>query len=296
MPAVSVLIPAYNVEGYLPKCLDSVLSQTFKDFEVVLIDDGSTDKTGKVCDEYAARDLRIKVLHQENKGISATRNCCLQQAKGEYVQFVDGDDWVEPNMLEAMLYKMAECNADIVGCCFWEERQRNARKIETYYENRDAFLYDVLQNNWGVLWKLLIKRNIITKYNILFPQGINGGEDFVFVVKALFYARQVVCVNDALYHYNRTNITSFIAKPSYEKILNQYDATELVDVFLKTEKKNFETSVLNRRKAVVKSSLMKCAFFRSYRLYSNVDLWAFRNISGKKTKLLFLCSFLFNLI
>lgn len=294
MPAVSVLIPAYNVERYLHKCLDSVLSQTFVNFEVILIDDGSTDGTGKICDDYAAKDSRIKVYHQGNKGISATRNLCLQHANGNYIQFVDSDDWIEPNMLDVMYSKAGECCADVVGCSFWDERESESEIVDTFYENKESFFYDILQNRWGVLWKLLIKKRVLTECKISFPQGVDGGEDFVFVTKTLFYASKVVCVRDVLYHYNRTNATSFISTPSYEKLMYQYEATNMVSSFVKEKMKYFDLHILDYRRFVVKRALLGNCFFKSFRFYPDIDLWAIKKVSGMKGKVLFFFSYLAN--
>lgn len=116
MPELSIIVPVYKVEKYLPKCIDSILAQTFTDFELILIDDGSPDRCGDICDEYAAKDDRIIVIHQENKGVSAARNAGLDIARGEYIGFVDSDDWIEPEMYETMLATAKESKAGIVIC------------------------------------------------------------------------------------------------------------------------------------------------------------------------------------
>ena len=118
---ISVIVPVYNVELYLEKCLDSILAQTYSDLEVLVIDDGSTDRCGEVCDRFAEQDHRIKEFHTENHGLSAARNLGLDQMQGKYVGFVDNDDWIEPDMYE-MLFNIAEqTNADIVTCRFYKE-------------------------------------------------------------------------------------------------------------------------------------------------------------------------------
>ena len=115
-PKISVLIPVYNSEKYIKRCIKSVLSQTFLDFELLLIDDGSSDSSGDICDTFAEQDERIKVYHKQNEGISATREFCITHAQGDYIQFIDSDDWVEPDMLHEMYNKAKECDSDIVGC------------------------------------------------------------------------------------------------------------------------------------------------------------------------------------
>ena len=103
MPRLSVIVPVYNVETFLPACIDSILSQTFRDLELILIDDGSPDACGRICDKYAEKDTRVRVIHQENRGVSAARNAGLQIASGEYIGFVDPDDWITPEMYAMLL-------------------------------------------------------------------------------------------------------------------------------------------------------------------------------------------------
>ena len=115
MPKISVIVPVYKVEPYLHECVDSILAQTFTDFELILVDDGSSDNCGKICDEYAAKDSRIRVIHQENRGVSAARNAALDAAKGEFIAFIDSDDVVNVYYLEVLLSGMDE-DTDIVAC------------------------------------------------------------------------------------------------------------------------------------------------------------------------------------
>ena len=120
-PAVSVIVPVYKAENYLCHCVDSLLAQTFPDFEILLIDDGSPDHSGDICDEYARKDSRVRVFHKENEGVSSTRQCGIDNAKGEYTIHADPDDWVEPDMLEELYKKAKEEDADVVICDFYED-------------------------------------------------------------------------------------------------------------------------------------------------------------------------------
>ena len=115
-PLISIIIPVYKVEPYLRKCLDSVVQQTYRNLEIILVDDGSPDSCGAICDEYATKDERITVIHQENKGLSAARNAGLDIATGDYIQFVDSDDWIEPDALATVLSIAEDHHVDIV--CF----------------------------------------------------------------------------------------------------------------------------------------------------------------------------------
>ena len=113
---ISIIVPIYKVEEYLPRCIESILNQTYQDFELILVDDGSPDLSGDICDVYAETDPRIKVIHQENSGISDARNEGLSRAKGEYISFIDSDDWVHPEFLQQLLYTIEKYDADIAEC------------------------------------------------------------------------------------------------------------------------------------------------------------------------------------
>ena len=120
-PKISIIVPVYKAENYLHRCVDSILTQTFSDFEVLLIDDGSPDKSGYICDEYARKDSRVRVFHKENGGVSSARQCGIDNAYGEYTIHADPDDWVEPTMLEELYAKAMDEDADMVICDYYED-------------------------------------------------------------------------------------------------------------------------------------------------------------------------------
>lgn len=295
MPKISVLIPAYNVERYLPKCLDSVLSQTFDDFEIILINDGSTDGTGKLCDDYAARDSRIKVYHQSNKGISATRELCLQYASGDYIQFIDSDDWVEPDILEIM-YSMAQAsNSDVIECSFYLETANASKPFCFNHSKKEDFLNDSIAGKWAVLWRHFFKKTFLVGQGISFPKGIDGGEDYYFVTKSLLLSDRVKSCEKPLYHYNFNNENSFIHRGTFERSFYQYSATTLVENLLRQNNmlRMYEIS-LNYRKYVVKRDLLKCSIKRSYKYYPDIDLTSIKYSAGVKQKIRFLLSYFLN--
>ena len=157
---ISVIIPVYNVEPYLRKCLDSVVNQTYKDLEILIIDDGSTDGSGAICDEYGNIDSRIRVFHTENKGLSCARNLGLDEAQGEWIGFVDSDDWIEPDMYEVLIDRAQETGADVVECgVFWEYPEKTVEHVrnELSMSGMDAvkkLLHRELYNAvWNKLWK-----------------------------------------------------------------------------------------------------------------------------------------------
>ncbi len=135
MPEISVIVPVYKVEAYLPRCVDSILAQTFNDFELWLVDDGSPDNCGKICDEYASRDSRIHVIHKQNGGLSSARNAALDVCNGKYVSFVDSDDWVTPDFLESLYDTLADFDADISVCGM----------INHYDDGHETVLYEPSQ-------------------------------------------------------------------------------------------------------------------------------------------------------
>lgn len=146
-PTISVIIPVYNAEKYLRRCIDSVLSQTFTDFELLLIDDGSKDKSGAICDEYAAKDSRVRVFHKENGGVSSARNMGLDNACGNYIAFVDADDWIDGNMYYEMFAAINESKSDIVCCDYlYEYENGDSSYAKTFsmsiYQDRGKVLCD----------------------------------------------------------------------------------------------------------------------------------------------------------
>lgn len=290
-PRISILIPVYNVEVYLRRCLDSILVQEFTDFECLLADDGSSDKSAIICDEYEKKDSRIKVIHKQNEGISATREFLVQQAKGEFIQFVDSDDWIEPTML-AMMYSTAiETKSDIVGCNFIQEYKDKSIPTRTFYKSHEAMLQDVISSNWGVLWKLLIKRSIIKDHSIHFPKGIDGGEDYYYVANLLIRAKSVACVDEYLYHYNRSNLGSFITNTSTERVMYQVEATKLVEKsLLSAGLLQLYHEQLCERKCSVKCALLKHDMVAGCKVFTEIDIHYLNRIKGKKNRIRFVLS------
>lgn len=204
-PLISVLIPAYNTEKYLPQCLDSVIGQTYKNLEIIIVDDGSTDASGNICDAYAAADGRVRVIHQENAGIAVTRNCLLAAARGAYVAWVDSDDWIEPDMYEYLLAGAARTGADITICGRIEEWARFSRPMgypqEKLLSGGEALVEligdHLMQNN---LWDKLFKREVIV--GVGFPRGENY-EDIAVLYKIFEAAGSVAILPECKYHYRQ---------------------------------------------------------------------------------------------
>lgn len=288
-PKISVIVPVYNVEKYLPRCIDSILAQTFTDFELLLIDDGSKDHSGEICDQYAKKDNRIRVFHKENEGISATREYGLNKTQGNYIQFVDSDDWIEKEMLQLMHDKANTTDADLVNCDFFQEYTSDSQYISTTKRNKNEFICSVIGNYWGVLWKLLIRRSLFNQHDIHFPIGINGGEDYYVVVSLLLVAPKIEQLPMALYHYRRNNENSFISTPTYEKLMYQVRATNLVEDKLKEYgKKSQYTDEIIKRKIASLLPLLRHYFLKSYKLYPELKCNSIKLVHGCKNRLLYM--------
>lgn len=227
-PLISIIVPIYNTEKYLYKCLDSIVGQTYKNIEIILIDDGSTDNSGKICDEYAKKDSRIVVIHQKNGGQSAARNAGLKIARGEYINLIDGDDEVLPNFIETLfnLYDK-DCSLSLCGklrrqLCDGTEEIIYGRKYHARKKNESMAEYIfhsmVLDGRmYSVINKLFIT-DIIRKNNLLFDVKRNFGEDTMFVLSYVRVMNGEIRISlDPLYIYNFGTETSTIKKTSVQK-------------------------------------------------------------------------------
>lgn len=221
-PIISIIVPIYKVEQYLPKCIDSILNQTFSDFELLLIDDGSPDKSGNICDEYAKQDNRIRVFHKKNGGVSSARQCGIDYAVGEYTIHVDPDDWIEPNMLQELYIKAKEEDADMVICDYFVDFSNTGKssyiKQQPASENSNDLLKELFTNLHGNCWNKLIKRSTSLKYGAYFPKGINYCEDVCFNVQLFMHSIKVSYLPKAFYHYIQvpTSITNNFSKQKLE--------------------------------------------------------------------------------
>ena len=205
---ITVIVPIYNVEPYLRKCVDSILNQTYKNIEIILVDDGSTDSCGKICDSYADKDKRITVIHKENGGLSDARNAGIEIIKGKYVTFIDSDDWIEPTYVEQLYKILVENDADLSVCDLYYIDSKNhlynspATDGKVFIWNREEALLKLLSDNkmgtsaWGKLYK--------TKYfkeeGIRYPKG-KLYEDIPVTYEILLEADRIVYGNYALYNY-----------------------------------------------------------------------------------------------
>lgn len=198
---ISVIVPVYKVEPYLRQCIDSILGQTYKELQIFLIDDGSPDGSGDICDEFARKDQRIKVFHTENRGLSAARNLGLDEAKGDIISFIDADDWIEPRMFEVLYEMLERTGADISACSFVEENSASIRLQcfeDRTYERKEipvALLGSKINNS---VWNKLYRREVFR--SVRFPEG-KYYEDIFAAPEILCGTKKIVCISEPLYHY-----------------------------------------------------------------------------------------------
>ena len=212
MPKVSIIVPVYKVEPYLRKCVDSILSQSFSDFELILVDDGSTDNCGLICDEYKEKDSRVRVLHQKNAGLSEARNKGIELAKGTYVMFIDSDDYIEERLVECLYQKIEENSADIAICsvyCVPENRNVNMSGFKNDYNPIKSMAYtgrEILSVKmfereswiWVIACNKLYKRELFSK--LRFPKGKIHEDEFM-IHKIMLMCDKVIGVPEVSYIY-----------------------------------------------------------------------------------------------
>ena len=247
MPLISVIVPVYNVEKYLKQCLDSILVQTFSNIEIICVNDGSTDNSRKILEEYKNKDSRIKIVDKKNGGLSSARNAGMKVAVGEFISFIDSDDWIEPTMLEKLYESMTTHNTDITICAvhqFDEQKQKNDDSNKYYtleyfdesfdnkvfsYEDVRPFIMDVCVMAWNKLYR----RSHIDECQAEFPEGLIF-EDGPFFFSIFFKTKRVSIVRDFLYNY-RINRTGSIIQKAGKKFLDVIDVVELMFNSIKNE-------------------------------------------------------------
>lgn len=216
---ISVIVPVYKVEPYLNQCVESILCQTYADLEILLVDDGSPDRCGQICDEYEKQDCRVRVFHTQNHGLSAARNVGLQNAEGEYIGFVDSDDWIEPKMYETLLRGLEETESNVCICDFCQEPiayEKEFQSDDRVYQDADAIkaLLD-RKINYNV-WNKLYRREVFQ--DITFPEGKNF-EDIAIMHRIMYEAGRVAVIPNLGYHY----------RIRLESITRNYSARNLID-------------------------------------------------------------------
>ena len=253
MPKISVIVPVYNTEKYLPDCLNSVLQQTFSDWEAICVNDGSLDNCEKILTQYAQKDKRIRVFSQDNQGVSAARNLALDHAKGDYICFLDSDDELAPTFLEKMYHQITTTSSDLVSCDFQKKgpftnTQQNSNTVAVVYD--DVFARFLLKkpkitSSFAVK---LYRKSVIE--NIRFPKGVKVGEDLVFLYKVLFQSQKAVYYPEKLYFYRVREASATTSCFSEKNILGNFHAAELILEYFKDKKLSSKVRrLLNKKMA-----------------------------------------------
>ena len=248
---LSIIVPVYNVCGYLRDCIDSILAQSFTDFELILVDDGSTDGSGEICDEYVKRDSRIKVIHKENGGVVSARKAGISAAKGLYAGYVDGDDWIEKDMYEKMVHYMRKYGCDLVMCDIVHESKAlplssggTRADLDGGYYDHEKLKEKIFPNMiyagqfyefgvYPVIWNKLYKREKLIKHQSAVDARIKTGEDAACVYPYLLSCESVYFIKDmSLYHYRRSenSMTSAYDSMYFERFKTLYDFFSASDI------------------------------------------------------------------
>lgn len=204
---ISVIIPVYNAEKWLRRCIDSILAQTFTDFELLLVDDGSTDGSPAICDSYATLDPRVRVFHKPNGGVSSARNLGLDNARGVWVTFVDSDDFLSPHSFQSLINHINKETDIIIGDFDFFNNESNEYHHPSLI-NREQFISEYISSSWIVIWGCLIRNEILKRNKIRFPEHLRYSEDFRTMVSILNHSKGIVRDNSIVYHYFRGNENS----------------------------------------------------------------------------------------
>lgn len=231
---VSIIVPVYKAEKYIHQCIDSLLAQTYRNIEVILVDDGSPDHCGKICDEYAAKDCRVKVVHQQNGGVSVARQTGIDHATGEYSIHADPDDWVELNMIEELVAKAVADNADMVICDFYREL-RSEKTYDCQSPGDDlsasAVLRKILsQQLHGSCWNKLVNRSRIEGIGFI-PEDLCILEDELYNIRILARKIKVSYLPKAFYHYRVENEHSLCNTISEKSFKSKVKAVSEIESF-----------------------------------------------------------------
>lgn len=268
-PLISIIVPIYNVEQYLHRSIDSILAQTFTGWELLLIDDGSPDRSGEICDEYAKKDNRVRVIHKENGGVSSARQKGQDEACGEYTIHVDPDDWVEPMMLEELYRKAKDDNADMVICDYYMNEGSHQFYIKqgpTELDN-NVVLYELFQQLHGSCCNKLVRRACYSgKAN--FPKGINCCEDLIWCIQVLKCKPKISYLDKAYYHYMITTTASQSKAISEERSLQDLKMLHMLESLL-ADDKNVLIAMYKRIVPYVMKRAMKTNSFDSNYYVSN---------------------------
>lgn len=274
---ISIVVPVYNVKRYLAECVESILMQNYKDWELLLVDDGSLDGSSSICDGYASSDSRIYVIHQVNSGVAAARNRGLDEAKGEWIFFVDSDDMLTgPDVLDIFIRYSGERDYDVIsGSCL---TGGGGQKQDRVLEGPDRIMAAAYDGNESTVpWNHLIKREILNRYGVRFQSGLSFGEDTLFVFNMLKHCRLVRLIPDITYFY-RISDGSLLRPKSPDKLIRKMnDGCKFIDMFEREFERSFlcKSYLETKKLGLIVEIYQKCSIrrFEIYfkRLYHGKD-------------------------
>lgn len=238
-PKISVIVPVYKTEGLLDRCVESIVGQTYKNLEIILVDDGSPDNCPAMCDEWAEKDSRIRVIHKENGGVSSARNAALDIATGDYIGFVDSDDWIEPEMYSSLIQKISESGKNIALCSYYaveisgERYECRCVVDKEVLDKDDSFRFIVLGGDGGYIWNRLYDADILKE--VRFDEDIWYSEDLLFNFKTAQKSNGAAILDKIEYNYVQKRIKeqawvmndhSFDSMTAFEIMLSYKDIPE----------------------------------------------------------------------
>lgn len=242
---ISVIVPIYNAEKYLNECIQSIVKQTYPYLQIILVDDGSTDQSGSICDSYAVQDERIEVVHQENAGIVAARKCGLSRANGDYIGFVDADDYIQEEMYESLLQNIGD--AELIHSIYFENDRKKRMPVSgvvDFHEGKAAFLESAVLGESAYLspsmWSKLYQTDFIKRCFMKVPNECSFGEDLLCLCISVMESHKIVLLNEAYYHYRVlegsmshqkgiTNIRNILTLyDGIEKVMSSYEEHEII--------------------------------------------------------------------
>ncbi len=280
IPKVSVIVAVYNAQNYLAKCIDSLLAQTLTEFEVLLINDGSTDNSGAICDEYSQKDERVRVFHKENGGVSSARNLGIKEAAGQYTIHLDSDDYTEPDMLEKMYNHAVETESDIIVADFFieeKDKQTIIKQSIREFDNSEIIKQILNGSLHGSVWNKLIRASFYKNLNIEFEKNLSYCEDMLFNIECLLNNPKVEKIESSFVHYvQREN--SLIRELSEKTFVESFKLIETLENKLGV---SYQESI-NFFKLVIKRRMIISNLFSSKEIknkYPEADKYIFKSTS-----------------
>lgn len=297
---ISIIVPVYNVENYLRECVDSILAQTYSNIEVILIDDGSKDNSGKICDEYAEKDKRVEVIHKENGGLSEARNTGLNRAKGEWIAFVDSDDFIDNSMLDTLINLAKANNAQLALCTFRptteQIKEGQNKKIQVFDRDELIYCYVNRVKDYCItnsVWDRLYKSELVKQVRFM-PDRLN--EDILYTMEVFLKVNKAIYTSEKFYQYRDiregnisekkvslksindknylTNLAAeILRKDGYEELADIYESMNFLEVAeLLADKENNYNKELSEYRKYIKDILKKVIFNSNLRMKAKIRI------------------------